>query len=94
MGDPDIPLKGFPWKGGAERDTSGILMWSEPFEVLLPSGEKVCFTTSLFLLIFLLTFENYPKISSEFCLMSLLHFVTCVCLFQFFVEFLLFVQAV
>jgi len=41
MGDPDIPLKGFPWKGGAERDTSGILMWSEPFEVLLPSGEKV-----------------------------------------------------
>ena len=42
MGDPDVPLKGFPWKGGAERDTSGILMWSEPFEVLLPSGEKVC----------------------------------------------------
>lgn len=41
MGDPDIPLKGFPWKGGAERDTSGILMWSEPFEMLLPSGEKV-----------------------------------------------------
>ena len=41
MGDPDIPLKGFPWKGGAERDTSGILMWSEPFEVSLPGGEKV-----------------------------------------------------
>jgi len=41
MGDPDVPLKGFPWKGGAERDTSGILMWSEPFEVVLPGGEKV-----------------------------------------------------
>jgi len=41
MGDPDVPLKGFPWKGGAERDTSGILMWSEPFEVMLPGGEKV-----------------------------------------------------
>jgi len=47
MGDPDIPLKGFPWKGGAERDTSGILMWSEPFEVLLPSGEKVRAATLL-----------------------------------------------
>jgi len=40
MGDPNVPLKGFPWKGGSERDTSGILMWNEPFDVTLPSGEK------------------------------------------------------
>lgn len=27
------PLTGFHWKGGSERDTTGILMWSEPFIV-------------------------------------------------------------
>lgn len=42
IGDPDASLKGFPWKGGSERNTSGILMWSDPFEVPLPTGEKVC----------------------------------------------------
>jgi len=41
MGNADTPLKGFHWRGGAERNTTGILMWSEPFEVNLPSGEKV-----------------------------------------------------
>ena len=41
MGNESDALKGFPWKGGSERTTSGILMWSEPFEVLLPSGEPV-----------------------------------------------------
>lgn len=33
--DQDLPLKGFSWRGGAERDTTGILMWSEPFLVPL-----------------------------------------------------------
>lgn len=33
--DQDMPLKGFSWRGGAERDTTGILMWSEPFLVPL-----------------------------------------------------------
>lgn len=33
--DRDLPLKGFSWRGGAERDTTGILMWSEPFIVPL-----------------------------------------------------------
>lgn len=33
--DRDVPLKGFSWRGGADRDTTGILMWSEPFIVPL-----------------------------------------------------------
>ncbi|CAH8873877.1 unnamed protein product [Trichobilharzia szidati] len=41
LGDPDKPLKGFPWRGGSERDTVGILLWSEPFVMTLPSGEEV-----------------------------------------------------
>jgi atlastin len=31
IGSEDEPLTGFHWKGGSERDTTGILMWSEPF---------------------------------------------------------------
>ena len=41
LGDDSSPLEGFPWKGGAERYTTGILMWSEPFEITIPNGEKV-----------------------------------------------------
>lgn len=33
MGSEEEPLTGFHWKGGSERDTTGILMWSEPFIV-------------------------------------------------------------
>ena len=29
LGDADAPLKGFHWRGGSERDTTGILMWSK-----------------------------------------------------------------
>lgn len=41
LGGDDEPLEGFSWRGGSERDTTGILMWSEPFLTELPSGEKV-----------------------------------------------------
>ncbi|VDN13355.1 unnamed protein product [Dibothriocephalus latus] len=41
IGDPTAPLVGFHWRGGADRDTSGILMWSEPFIVKLPTDEEV-----------------------------------------------------
>jgi len=34
-------LKGFDWRGGATRHTTGMLMWSEPFLMSLPSGEEV-----------------------------------------------------
>ena len=31
LGDANSPLEGFSWRGGSERDTTGILIWSEPF---------------------------------------------------------------
>ncbi|CAN7950418.1 unnamed protein product, partial [Ixodes pacificus] len=34
VGDPDAPLQGFSWRGGCERDTTGILIWDEVFQVL------------------------------------------------------------
>ncbi|GFN99090.1 Atlastin-3, partial [Plakobranchus ocellatus] len=41
LGDEEAPLEGFSWRGGSERDTTGILMWSEPFIVKNRSGEEV-----------------------------------------------------
>ncbi|KAL1110097.1 hypothetical protein AAG570_008174 [Ranatra chinensis] len=41
MGTDDMPLDGFSWRGGSERDTTGILMWSEIFLTTLPNNEKV-----------------------------------------------------
>jgi len=41
LGDEQAPLTGFSWRGGSERDTTGILLWSEPFLQRLPSGEEV-----------------------------------------------------
>ena len=41
MGGEEEPLGGFSWRGGIERDTVGILMWSQPFLVTIPSGENV-----------------------------------------------------
>jgi len=34
-------LNGFHWRGGSERDTTGILMWSEVFPVRTPDGKEV-----------------------------------------------------
>src|SRR5690349_4251225 len=31
MGDPEAPLTGFSWKSGEERDTTGIVFWSDIF---------------------------------------------------------------
>ncbi|XP_049952432.1 atlastin isoform X1 [Schistocerca serialis cubense] len=41
MGTDEMPLDGFSWRGGSERDTTGILLWSEVFIVDLPTGEQV-----------------------------------------------------
>lgn len=41
LGADDAPLDGFSWRGGCERDTTGILFWSEVFLATLPDGEKV-----------------------------------------------------
>lgn len=41
MGSDSAPLDGFSWRGGAERDTTGILLWSQVFRVTTPSGEEI-----------------------------------------------------
>ncbi|CAF1266231.1 unnamed protein product [Adineta steineri] len=41
LGKENEPLKGFDWRGGATRHTTGMLMWSEPFLLSLPNGEEI-----------------------------------------------------
>lgn len=41
LGASDEALTGFSWRGGKERETTGIWMWSRPFIRALPSGEEV-----------------------------------------------------
>jgi len=45
MGDSgeysDKPLEGFHWRGGSERDTTGILIWSEVFTAHTRRGKEV-----------------------------------------------------
>ena len=43
LGDDDSPLEGFTWRGGSERETTGILLWSEPFHCKLKDGKEVRF---------------------------------------------------
>ncbi|XP_014480380.1 PREDICTED: atlastin isoform X2 [Dinoponera quadriceps] len=41
LGAEDEPLGGFSWRGGSERDTTGILMWSKVYPATLANGEKI-----------------------------------------------------
>uniref|UniRef100_A0A4W4E9X0 GB1/RHD3-type G domain-containing protein n=1 Tax=Electrophorus electricus TaxID=8005 RepID=A0A4W4E9X0_ELEEL len=41
MGGNDEPLTGFSWRGGCERETTGIQAWSEVFVVEKEDGSKV-----------------------------------------------------
>ncbi|XP_017294258.1 atlastin-2 isoform X2 [Kryptolebias marmoratus] len=41
IGGEEEPLTGFTWRGGCERETTGILAWSEVFVVEKPDGHKV-----------------------------------------------------
>lgn len=41
MADPSAKLEGFPWRGGSERATTGILMWPEVFVVTTTGGKKI-----------------------------------------------------
>ncbi|KAF0036911.1 hypothetical protein F2P81_009785 [Scophthalmus maximus] len=41
IGGEEEPLTGFSWRGGCERETTGILAWSEVFVVEKPNGCKV-----------------------------------------------------
>ena len=39
--DSSKPLEGFHWRGGAERDTTGILIWSEVFTTKTKQGKEL-----------------------------------------------------
>ncbi|XP_039721090.1 atlastin-1 isoform X2 [Pteropus medius] len=41
IGDYNEPLTGFSWRGGSERETTGIQIWSEVFLINKPDGKKV-----------------------------------------------------
>ncbi|XP_028676075.1 atlastin-2 isoform X1 [Erpetoichthys calabaricus] len=41
LGGKEDPLTGFTWRGGCERETTGIQVWSEIFVVEKPDGSKV-----------------------------------------------------
>lgn len=41
LGTDDEILRGFSWRGGSERETSGMLLWSEPFILQQPDSQKV-----------------------------------------------------
>ncbi|XP_072485549.1 atlastin-1 isoform X4 [Notamacropus eugenii] len=41
IGDYDEPLTGFSWRGGSERETTGIQIWSEVFLINKPGGKTV-----------------------------------------------------
>lgn len=40
-------IEGFEWRGGSERVTSGIQIWSKPFVCQNKFGEKVHFTITM-----------------------------------------------
>lgn len=41
LGEDKEELKGFSWRGGSNPDTTGILLWEEPFFVQMTNGETV-----------------------------------------------------
>ncbi|XP_050722071.1 atlastin-like isoform X1 [Eriocheir sinensis] len=41
LGDVHQPLKGFKWRQGSRRETTGVLLWSEPFLIKRRSGEEI-----------------------------------------------------
>ncbi|XP_025061502.1 atlastin-2 [Alligator sinensis] len=41
IGGSNEPLTGFTWRGGCERETTGIQIWSEVFIIDKPNGTKV-----------------------------------------------------
>lgn len=41
MGNPEEPLRGFSWRSGTVRETSGIIFWSDVFLYDNPNGQKL-----------------------------------------------------
>ena len=41
LGDDNQPLSGFSWSSGTDRNTTGLLLWSDVFLYDAPNGEKI-----------------------------------------------------
>jgi atlastin len=41
MGSPDDPLRGFSWRSGTTRETTGVIFWSDVFLYDNPNGDKL-----------------------------------------------------
>lgn len=41
IGSSETPLQGFTWRSGTQRDTTGIIFWSDVFLYDKPNGEKI-----------------------------------------------------
>ncbi|XP_077494152.1 atlastin-1-like isoform X2 [Amblyomma americanum] len=41
LAEPDVPLEGFEWRGGSQRHTEGIAVWSEAFLGTTSEGREV-----------------------------------------------------
>lgn len=72
MGGDDEPLTGFTWRGGCERETTGIQIWSDVFVVDKPDGSKVGARSTNRLYCFF-----HIRISSLQQLMSEVHLPPC-----------------
>lgn len=45
LGKDDEPLTGFSWRGGSERETTGIWAWNKLFICEIVEGEEVSLLT-------------------------------------------------
>lgn len=79
VGDYNEPLTGFSWRGGSERETTGIQIWSEVFLVDKPDGKKVCASLLCSCLLLVNSFFSF-----SFCKTPLpcLRLLKCLCKFR------------
>nr|KAF6428952.1 atlastin GTPase 2 [Molossus molossus] len=52
IGGNNEPLTGFTWRGGCERETTGIQVWNEVFVIDRPNGTKVKYYLYFFTIFF------------------------------------------
>lgn len=79
VGDYNEPLTGFSWRGGSERETTGIQIWSEVFLVDKPDGKKVC---ASLLHCCLLLISSFFSLSFDKTLLPCLRWLKCLCKFR------------
>ena len=78
QGAPDEPLAGFAWRGGRQRHTVGIHIWSRPARVRLASGEQV----AVVLMDTQGTFDNQTESSENATLFALSGLVSSVLVYN------------